>query len=292
MKFTQLKYFVAVCQYGSFANAAKALFVSQPAVGQSVRELENEYKTRLFDRLNNRVVLTKEGEWLLEKSKSLLQHMETIASDFKIISQGKTTVKIGVAPILGNTYIYRTMNKLRTDHPEIFIDIREAGSLEIEKWLGNATIDFGICVLDCMNEEKFKMEKILDSELKFFIHKSHPLAQRTSVKIEDLKDISICILREDSYQNLLIRQKFSEAGISPDVIMYSSQISSIATMLSCGNCGTFMFEKMFAGSSDIVAIPLEPKIVLSIGAVWAKEQQYASAETARKYIVRSITAKK
>ena len=67
MKLVQLKYFLAVCKYGTFSGAAKDLFISQPAISQTIRELESEYHVRLFDRTNNRLVVTASGFWQRRK---------------------------------------------------------------------------------------------------------------------------------------------------------------------------------------------------------------------------------
>lgn len=285
MKFIQLRYFCAVCKYGSFSNAAKNLFITQPAIAQSIRELESEFNIRLFDRCNNRLVLTDEGRWLFEKSEELLLRADEISNELRARSQNKQVVKIGVAPMLGNVYFYPLINKLRDAVPEIIPDIREAGSLEIRKWLEGNVIDLGLCLLDCI-DSRFATTKLIDVELKFCVHKTHCLAKKKSVSFEEIAKEPVCMLRDDSYQNILLKQKYADLHITPNVMMYSSQLSSIVTILSYGNCGAFMFEHLVRREDDFVTLSLNPKLYLPMGVVWNRQQQvYPPVEKVRKILI-------
>ena len=67
-----LKAFMAVAQQGSFSRAADELFLTQPAVSKRIVKLENQLKTRLFDRIGRNVSLTIAGQHLLPKAKACL----------------------------------------------------------------------------------------------------------------------------------------------------------------------------------------------------------------------------
>ena len=76
MRLTQLRYFLAVCKYGNFTLAAKEFFVSQPAVSTAIRELEEEYSVRLFDRNKKKQLqLTEEGIWLKTRAEFILSYV-------------------------------------------------------------------------------------------------------------------------------------------------------------------------------------------------------------------------
>ena len=71
MTLRHLKIFVAVCEEGGITRAAQALHLAQPAVSTTVAELEKYYGVALFDRIHQRLVLTKTGEELLPKAKKI-----------------------------------------------------------------------------------------------------------------------------------------------------------------------------------------------------------------------------
>ena len=68
MKITQLEYFCATCRHHSITQAARELYVTQPAISSAIRELEKEFSINLFVRSKNHVTLTKEGELFYQKA--------------------------------------------------------------------------------------------------------------------------------------------------------------------------------------------------------------------------------
>ena len=81
MKLNQLYYFKTVCKYNNITKAAEHLHVSQPAVTHAVRELEKELGICLFTRTNKNVVLTKEGEFFLQRSLGILASLEELIDE-------------------------------------------------------------------------------------------------------------------------------------------------------------------------------------------------------------------
>lgn len=116
MKLIQLKYFMSACKCGNFSEAAKNMFVSQPAISQAIRDLEREYSVRLFDRNNNRLFITEDGKWLYDKAELLLQIADEISAELHARSQNKSYVKIGLAPMAGNIYFYSIINRMIKDN--------------------------------------------------------------------------------------------------------------------------------------------------------------------------------
>ena len=83
MTIIQLQYFVTVVKTNSITKAAKQLFVSQPAVSSSIKELEKEFNVALFVRYNNQIVLTDEGHHLYKLAVNLLQNYANSYEDMK-----------------------------------------------------------------------------------------------------------------------------------------------------------------------------------------------------------------
>ena len=78
MTLAQMQYFQAVCKYENYSKAANALFVSQPAVSQAIREVENECGARLIERKGNGLVITEAGQTLLEEVNNVLRHVDHV----------------------------------------------------------------------------------------------------------------------------------------------------------------------------------------------------------------------
>lgn len=289
MKLIQMRYFLAVCKYGSFSGAAKNLYISQPAISQAIRELESEYHVRLFDRTNNRLVVTDDGKWLMQKAEDILRRADEVDKELRARSQNKSSVKIGIAPMAGSIYLYPLVNDMRAVYPNIVPDLREAGSLELRRWLDGNAIDLAFGTMDCMDSGKFASYTLGEVEFKYCVHKSHPLANRQTVDWADVARYSACMFREDSYQNSIIKQKFIETGLPLEVLMYSNQLNSIFTMLSYGKCGAFLFDGVVKNSEKFVAIPMNDPIKLKVGLCWDSQQQEdIPVKTIRKYLINNF----
>ena len=143
MTLRHLKIFIAVCEQGSTTKAAEALYLVQPTISHSIAELERYYKIPLFDRINQRLILTDAGKELLVKAKEVVARFE----EFEELAsfQGKTPkVRIGTTLTLGHTLIPRFLQRIKeeglTIEPSVLI--RQAKRIESE--LEQGTLDFGI----------------------------------------------------------------------------------------------------------------------------------------------------
>lgn len=143
MTLRHLKIFIAVCEQGSTTKAAKTLYMAQPSVSTSIAEMEEYYKVTLFDRINQRLVLTDIGRELLVKAKEIIAGFEEFES--LATFHGQTpVVKIGASLTLGQTLIPRFINLLEKANynlqPQIFI--RPSTAIETELEQGN--LDFAV----------------------------------------------------------------------------------------------------------------------------------------------------
>lgn len=143
MTLRHLKIFIAVCEHKSTTKASEVLYIAQPTVSLAISELEKYYNVTLFDRINQRLILTDIGKELLVKAKDILSGFE----DFESLAtfRGKSPkVKIGASLTLGQIIIpklLRIIDEQKLDvQPQIFI--RQASVIEHELEQGN--LDFAI----------------------------------------------------------------------------------------------------------------------------------------------------
>ncbi|MBO5851307.1 MAG: LysR family transcriptional regulator, partial [Clostridia bacterium] len=143
MTLRHLKIFVAVCENGSTTKASKALFIVQPTISHTITELEKYYKVPLFERVNQRLVLTEIGKELYKKAKEILagfEEFEAIA-----ISNGENPrVKIGASLTLGQTLIPKFLEIIEREKYNISPQILIRQSTRIERELEESNLDFGV----------------------------------------------------------------------------------------------------------------------------------------------------
>lgn len=99
MTLNQLEYFCAVCRYHSITRAAESLFVSQPTISTSIRNLEKEFHLRLFTHGQNRITLTNDGSLFYKKAEYILHRAHEMYTDFSDKDTNKAPLRIGIGSV-------------------------------------------------------------------------------------------------------------------------------------------------------------------------------------------------
>lgn len=268
MKYTQMLYFREVCRCNNITKASKNLFVSQPAISSAIKELEHEFGVQLFHRKNNKLLLTPEGEYFSQKVTSILEETEKLEEKMKDLGNNHNRIRIGVPPMIGIFMFPEIFNSFRGSHPKIQIEILESGSLEIRHYVKEDMVDLAIGILDEEMTSSFHVEKIYETELVFAVSPKHHLAKEKNISFEMLRDESIILMKADSFQNPKIKERFSAVDITPNILLYSSQMYTIKKFLEYGNCGAFVFQEIAENDPDLVSVPLKDPIKIQIGLIW------------------------
>lgn len=140
--------FNEVARAKNFTKAAKTLYISQPAVSQSISQLENDLGIRLFTRTSKGVTLTYEGKLLYEYTKAglnLIKNGEQRLLDSKNLLTGH--LKIGVGDTISRYYLIEYLEKFNKIYPKIKLRIINKTTLELVQMIKSGEIDLGICNL-------------------------------------------------------------------------------------------------------------------------------------------------
>lgn len=142
---TKLHIFKVVANHLSFTKAAEQLYISQPAVSKTIRNLEETYKITLFSRKRNSIELTNEGKSFLIYTNRILDihtemenqflHQKTMVPDL---------INFGVSTTIANNIIPKVIAKFRLQFPKTHFEIISKNSEDIEELILNQTLDFGI----------------------------------------------------------------------------------------------------------------------------------------------------
>lgn len=274
-----MKYFQTVCRYGSITKAAEELFVSQPTISFCIKELEDEFGVKLFHRRHNRLQLTVEGSYFLDKVNYILQSVDALSSQMKNMGDNRNHVKIAVPAMISTFLFPQIFNAYNEVYPELQLEMLETGSLQARKLVDANSVDLGITILDSAVEDSYNVVPLVKTELVFCVSKTHPLANCQKISFKQLADQQIILFKADSYQNIFIKRAFSEVGVQPNILLYSSQLYTIKEFLSYGNVGAFLYRQVAEMDDDLVCIPLEQAIFQDIVLIWTKNGSlYSDAE--------------
>ncbi|NJP39770.1 LysR family transcriptional regulator [Oscillospiraceae bacterium HV4-5-C5C] len=158
-----LRIFAAVCQAGSMTGASRRLHLSQPAVSSAIRELETSYDTRLFERVSRRLVLTANGQQLLEQIRPILaqlDELEQLAQGWSVRQQ----LRIGATLSIGSKLLPDLVSAYAKRQPQVQVRVKVASSDLIEQAVLRHELDFalieGLVHSDRLSSRVFKQDRL------------------------------------------------------------------------------------------------------------------------------------
>lgn len=207
-----MKYFITIVDCHSFTEAAELCYISQSAISQQMKALENELGVELFKRNNRQFTLTLAGEYFYRHGKELIEEIETLKKE--TIRRGEDqelSLKIGYLRCYGAQELHHAIAQFSKTYPEVAISITNGTHEELYELLKSHDVDLVISdQRRAFNNDYFNYE-LLYSDCFIEISNLNPLSQKDKLTKEDLKRIS-CILvstkqqestEKDFYQNTL-----------------------------------------------------------------------------------------
>lgn len=185
MDLTQLQTFVAVVREGSFSNAARALYRTQPAVSQIIRRLEDEIGQPLFDRSSRRGVLTDAGVVLLEHAERLLNFREQAVAaiaDLGHLRRGRLAIATNELTCL---YLLPLLEEYRRQHPEIRLAVHRSLASRIPMDVRDYAAEFGVVTYRPADGD-LASAVIYRDQLAFVVPRTHRFSRRRQLRLEDL----------------------------------------------------------------------------------------------------------
>jgi aminoethylphosphonate catabolism LysR family transcriptional regulator len=183
MRYVQLRafHYVAIC--GGFSRAAEALFLTQPAISDQVRKLEEEYDVLLFNRHKKQVTLTQHGQKLLEITHRMF---DTEQQALDLLSESKA-LRSGTLRIVADAahHLLHELGRFRERYPGIRITVRAGNTETVISSLFAYEADLGV-LGEIPESREFEILHLNSTPIVAFVAGSHPLAGRRSVSFEEL----------------------------------------------------------------------------------------------------------
>lgn len=215
MELRQLKIFVAVAEEKSFTRAAEKMGYAQSNITTQVRLLEEEFNTRLFERLGKRIALTAEGEKLLYHAKRLLRYSSEIKEAMTSSPEPGGILNIGIAESLCLFKLPALLKEYSQRYPQVKLIIRQGTPLDFLRWLHDNTIDV-VFSLDAIINDEDLISRILCEEPMIMVGSNeHPLADKGFMELADICQESFIFTERDCSYRSAIEKYFSEFKIQP-----------------------------------------------------------------------------
>lgn len=279
MKLQQLRYVVKVAECGSITEASRRLFVSQPSITASIRDLENEMGVHIFERTNKGVIVSEEGETFLGYARQVLDQADLLEGKYKGTSEQVPHFSVSCQhySFAVNAFVdvIREYDAARYD-----FTLREEQTHEIIEDVAHMKSELGILYLSEHNREVIE-RMLAANELVFeglfcatphvFVCADHPLADHASVTLEDLEDYPFLSYEQGSYNSFY----YSEELTSTFERRKNIRVRDRATLfnLAMGLNGYTVCSGVIShelNGPGIISIPLDVDEYMEIGIITRK----------------------
>ncbi len=202
MLLKQIKYFIDVVDYNNFTEAAERNFISQSAVSQQIKALEESLGVKLLHRGKRKFTLTEAGSYMYKHGKTLLDNAHNLYEEVSEIGRKESCecISIGYLKMYNGKELQTSIALLRQQYPEVIIHVKSAGHEELYRGMTEGRFDF------VLNDECFDVEEngfeyftLKQNEVYIEVSDQHELARRKYVEAGDANELP-CIVVVDREQ--------------------------------------------------------------------------------------------
>ena len=224
MNLQQLYYFRKLAEVQHYTEAAKALYITQPSLSDSIASLEHELSVSLFQKKGRGVQLTKYGQEFYEYVNQALGILEHGIAAVREKSDSVTgTIDIGCIPTLLGDFLPNALDLYHEKCPQVSFNIFHEKSIPVAEGVSSGTYDIGLCSM-VENKDDLVFVPITYQELVVIVRNDHPLAVHDSIELTAFKGYLLSTDRDTIRLGKTISKILKEKGMEA-VYSYDDEIS-------------------------------------------------------------------
>lgn len=233
MELHQLRYFVAVAETENFTRASERSHVSQPSLSQQILKLETEVGHKLFHRLGRKAVLTEAGTAFLERARRILFEVENASKELGDYPNLGRRITVGAVQTVMPYLLTPFIAQLRATHPNLLVDAQEDFRSNLVRGVVEGDLDLAVVPLP-VKEHRLSIEPLLTEPILLVVGKSHSIAVRSEISIQDLADETFISLGDSSALAAQIRGFFGDHKFQPRIGFRCAQVATLKQFISSG----------------------------------------------------------
>lgn len=266
MTIQQLRYVITIAEQGSFNKASEVLYISQPSLTESVKELENELGITIFLRTGRGVTLTGDGVEFMGYAREAYHQIENIRERY---GEGESKKKFGVTTqhySFAVKSFVELVNKLSTDEYEFAI--RESRTQEVIDDVVSMKSEIGILYLSDFNtpvigkllrSNKLEFHELIACEAYVYLWKGHPLSNRESIRFDELAQYPCLSFEQGGNGSMYFAEEILASYPYPRTIRATDRATMLNLMIGLNGftlCSGIISEEI--NGSDYIAVPFAP----------------------------------
>lgn len=272
-----LSAFLAVVELGSFSDAAVRLHITQPAVSKRIRTLEETLKARLFDRIGRDVVLTEAGRALVPSANRIAREIKDakqIVGNLSDSISGKLSIAIS-----HHISLYRLPNTIKqfiAKQPVVELDLHFMESEQAYLEVLNRELELAFVTLPNKLERGLTSQNLWEDPLVFVVGKEHILANRKSVRLNELCYDNALLPNADTSTFSIVRQLFERHRLPLKCSIPINFLETIKVMVSVGLGWSVLPQTMM--DDQLIALDVEGvRLSRKLGYIQHKDRTLSNA---------------
>jgi len=250
MNTKMLKYITTVAEERSISAAAKKLYISQPALSQSIIALEKRLGVLLFDRCTFPLKLTYAGEIFVEAANRILNIERETEIRLDELTNNKTgRIIVGLSLFRNSTIIPQIMPQFKMKYPRVKIELIETPNSPTFDMIINGKVDMAF-VTNTTNLE-LNYVKLLSDRVLLALGKDHPLSRNYAytddypvIELDQLRNETFTMQRQGSKLYALTNEIFKDNNFTPATIIETTSIDLANRMAAVNASFSFIFESI------------------------------------------------
>ncbi len=235
MDFRTLRYFLSLYREGSFTAAAKANFITQPAISIQLRKLQEELGVKLFERRGGKINFTEAGmvvlrycEKFVNLEKELLDHVK----DLRGLKKG--LLSIGTIDAAAIYILPGVFNRFKEKYSGIEINLEIASTVPLIRSLEEGELDAVCGTLPVEPGSARKVFRIFNEKMMFIAPPDHPLSRLERLEAHDLSGYPFISFQDESVTRKIIENALLDKGVTVDVSMAIDSQDAIKHLVASG----------------------------------------------------------
>lgn len=243
MLFKQMQYFISIVKNNSFTEAAEENYISQSAISQAIKSLEDELEVELLQRKNRGFTLTNAGEYFYKQSLIMVDEVERMKQAIvRIATQKNDILRIGYINNYCGLEIHRAIMEFSQIYPNIDIQVKTGNHEELYELMKNDKLDLIVNDQRRALSEEYINHFLYKSSCYIEISNKSVLHELKEVNFEDLKQIPCIIISSKNQQDIELEYYNNTLGFKGDFIFVENLEE--ARMLVAANKGFLPIEEV------------------------------------------------
>lgn len=280
MQLSAIEAFIAVCDTGSFREAARRLHLTQPAVSKRIATIEDRLGYPLFDRVGRGVGLTEAGRSFLPHARRVLAEMEDAHRALDGLSERvQGELRLALSHHVGLHRMPPVLRRYVEIYPEVRLDIQFLGSEDACQAVARGQVELAVITLPDPPRAGLEQREVWPDPMRVFVAPGHPLAARAGLTPSDLAEVPALLPEPDTYTYAHVADALAVFDVQPRLRLASNYLEMLRMLAAVGLGWTALPATM--ADPELVALEL-PELPLqrSLGTVRHPERHLSNAARA------------